>query len=122
MLHTEVVTSYEYTPYKADLNELFWKTKSDIAVLVRDGQKLIAVFMLGHRLKKAEYGYYDVAVFKKFYSYFFLVSYYLRNIAKQDIMITVDRELEMSGQIIGAIQASVNKIEDKVISVDSASY
>lgn len=122
LLHTEVVTSYEYTPYKADLNELFWKTKSDIAVLVRDGQKLIAVFMLGHRLKKAEYGYYDVAVFKKFYSYFFLVSYYLRNIAKQDIMITVDRELEMSGQIIGAIQASVNKIEDKVISVDSASY
>ena len=89
LLHTEVVTSYEYTPYKADLNELFWKTKSDIAVLVRDGQKLIAVFMLGHRLKKAEYGYYDVAVFKKFYSYFFLVSYYLRNIAKQDIMISV---------------------------------
>lgn len=122
LLHTEVVTAYEYIEYKEDLNALFWKTNSDIILFVRDGQKLIAAFALGPRLKKTEYGAYDVEVFKKFYSYFFLVSYYLKNIAKQDIMMTVDREIEMSDQIIGAIQESVNKIEGEIISVDSIAY
>lgn len=122
LLHTEVVTSYEYFNYKSDLNSIFWKTNADLILFVRDGQKFIAAFALGHRLKKAEYGYYDVAVFRKFYSYFFLVSYYLHNIAKQDIMMTVDREIEMSSQIIGAIQSSVGKVESDIISVDSVSY
>ena len=122
LLHTEVVTSYEFIDCEPDLNTLFWKTNADIVLFVRDGQKLIAAFTLGHRLKKAEYGYYDVEVFKKFYSYFFLVSYYLRNIAKQDIMITVGKQIEMSDQIIGAIQASMNKIDDKILSVDSVAY
>lgn len=122
LLHTEVVTSYDYFNYKSELNALFWKTNADLILFIRDGQKFIAAFALGHRLKKAEYGYYDVEVFRKFYSYFFLVSYYLRNIAKQDIMITVDREIQMSDQIIGAIQASISTIESDIISVESVSY
>lgn len=122
LLQTEILTSYDYAKYRSDLNALFWKTGADLILFVRDGQKLIAAFALGKRLKKAEYGYYDIEVFKNFYSYFFLVSYYLRNIAKQDIMITVDREIEMSGQIIGAIQSSINKVESDIIAVDSAEY
>lgn len=122
LLQTEILTSYDYIDYRSDLNSVFWKTGADLILFVRDGQKLIAAFALGRRLKKAEYGYYDIEVFKKFYPYFFLVSYYLRNIAKQDIMITVDREIEMSGQIIGAIQGSINKVESDIIDVDSAEY
>lgn len=122
LLHTEVISSYEYAEHKAELNAVFWKTNADLILFIRDGQKIIAGFALGQRLKKAEYGYYDTVVFRKFYSYFFLVAYYLRNIAKEDIMITVDREIEMSDQIIGAIQASVSKIENEIISVDSVAY
>lgn len=122
LLQTEVIASYEYSNYKSELNLLFGKTHSDIILFVRDGQRFIAAFALGHRPKKVEYGFYDIEVFKKFYSYFFLVSYYLSNIAKQGIMMAVDREIEMSDQIIDAIQGATGKIENEIIDVGSAEY
>lgn len=122
LLHTEVITSYEFLEYKADLNGLFWKTHSDMILFVRDGQRLIGGFALGPRLKRSEYNQYDISVFEKFYSYFLLISYYLRNIAKQDVMITIDREIEMSDQIIGEIRESINKVDDPVISIDSVEF
>jgi len=56
------------------------------------------------------------------YSYFFLVIYYLRNISKQDIIVTIDREVEMSDQIIGSIQNYKDKLEAHHFTMDSVAY
>ena len=56
------------------------------------------------------------------YSYFFLVIYYLRNIDKQDITTTIDREVEMSDQIIGSIQNYKDTLESHHFSMDSIAY
>ncbi|PIE97800.1 MAG: siderophore-interacting protein [Treponema sp.] len=122
LFQTELVTKYEYEEIRPDLNVIFSKTGADVMVFVRDNQRIIGAFALGKKSNKSEYGTYDLNVIKSFYSYFFLVIYYLRNIAKQNIVMTVDREVEMSDQIISSIQGAVEKIESKQIEIDSLNY
>jgi sigma factor regulatory protein, putative len=95
---------------------------AEILICVREGQKLIGVISISSKKRKEAYTTYDFDVLNSLYSYFFLVVYYLRNIAKQDIVLILDREIEMSDQIIGSIQKNIDIVEKKVIDVDSVAF
>ncbi|MGF7107825.1 PP2C family protein-serine/threonine phosphatase [Treponema pedis] len=122
IMRSEVLTSAEFAPIRNELISIMNKTSSEVLIFVREGQKLIGIIGIAERRKKEEYTDYDYGVLTNLYSYFFLVVYYLRNIAKEDIILTVDREIEMSDQIIGSIQKNMDKVEKKVVEVDSVSY
>ncbi len=122
VMKSEVLTNPEFALIRGDLIGMMNRTSSEILIFVREGQKLIGVLGIAEKKRREEYTAYDYDVLMNLYSYFFLVVYYLRNIAKQDIILTVDREIEMSDQIIGSIQKNMDKIEKKVIEVDSVSY
>jgi len=119
---TELIANYLYDSIRDELLNIFETTQTEILVSMREGQKLIGCILLAPKTHSAEYSPYDIRVLSNMYSYFFLVIYYLRNISKQDITVTIDREVEMSDQIIGSIQNYKDNLEAHHFSMDSVSY
>lgn len=119
---TELIANYLYESIRDELFDIFETTQTEILVSMREGQKLIGCILLAPKMHSAEYTPYDIRVLSNMYSYFFLIIYYLRNISKQDITVTIDREVEMSDQIIGSIQNYKDKLEAHHFSMDSIAY
>ena len=119
---TELIANYLYESIRDELLNIFETTQTEILITMREGQKLIGCILLAPKTHSAEYTPYDIRVLSNMYSYFFLVIYYLRNISKQDITVTIDREVEMSDQIIGSIQNYKNTLESHGFSMDSIAY
>ena len=119
---TELIANYLYDAIRGELLDIFETTQTEILINMREGQKLIGCILLAPKTHSAEYSPYDIRVLSNMYSYFFLVIYYLRNISKQDITVTIDREVEMSDQIIGSIQNYKDKLEAHHFSMDSIAY
>ncbi|MGP1594908.1 MAG: PP2C family protein-serine/threonine phosphatase [Treponema sp.] len=118
----EILTKYMYYEIKDELLGIFDATQTEVLICIREGQKLIGCIFLAPKTHSAEYSLYDIKVLSNLYSYFFLIIYYLRNIAKQDITVTVDREIKMSDQIIGSIQKNQDKLDSPHFTMDSISY
>ena len=119
---TELIANYLYESIRDELLDIFETTQTEILISMREGQKLIGCILLAPKTHSAEYTPYDIRVLSNMYSYFFLVIYYLRNISKQDITVTIDREVEMSDQIIGSIQNYKDTLESHGFSMDSITY
>ena len=119
---TELIANYLYESIRDELLDIFETTQTEILITMREGQKLIGCILLAPKTHSAEYSPYDIRVLSNMYSYFFLVIYYLRNISKQDIIVTIDREVEMSDQIIGSIQNYKDKLEAHHFTMDSVAY
>lgn len=122
LIRSQVLTDFEFSEIRDELIAFMDKTASEVLIFIREGQNFIGTIGLSKKRKEEAYTNYDFDVLSNLYAYFFLVAYYLRNIAKQDIILTVDREIEMSDQIIESVQKTMDVIENKPIQVDSASY
>ncbi|AIN93148.1 PP2C family protein-serine/threonine phosphatase [Treponema putidum] len=122
IMRSQVLTNPDFADVRSDLIGFMNSTYAEILICVREGQKLIGVISVSAKKRKEAYTSYDFDVLKNLYSYFFLVVYYLRNIAKQDIVLILDREIEMSDQIIGSIQKNIDIVEKKSIEVDSVAF
>ena len=122
IMRSQVLTNPTFSGVRSELIGFMNSTYAEILICVREGQKLIGVISISSKKRKEAYTAYDFDVLNSLYSYFFLVVYYLRNIAKQDIVLILDREIEMSDQIIGSIQKNIDIVEKKVIDVDSVAF
>lgn len=121
LLKSQALTAPQFAAIKTELIGFFNRTGSTLIMLIREGQQYIGAFGIGPRINGSEYTAQDVDVLQNLYSYYFLVTYYLRNIAKQDVMLIVDREVEMSDQIIGSIQKNLDIIHRKDFTIGSVS-
>jgi len=122
MMRSQVLTNPSFFGIRSELINFMNSIYAEILICVREGQKLIGIISISSKKRNEAYTTYDFDVLNSLYSYFFLVVYYLRNIAKQDIVLILDREIEMSDQIIGSIQKNIDIIEKKVIDVDSVAF
>ena len=114
IMRSQVLTNPVFSDVRSELIGFMNRMYAEILICVREGQKLIGVISISSKKRKEAYTTYDFDVLNSLYSYFFLVVYYLRNIAKQDIVLILDREIEMSDQIIGSIQKNIDIVEKKV--------
>ncbi|MCR5494724.1 MAG: serine/threonine-protein phosphatase [Treponema sp.] len=94
--------------YRSELKKFFAETKSDIFFILNEGRDVHGLILLGIKENNEHYKEYDLNVFKKLYSYFFVFGYYMRNISNKEIIGTVNRELRMSSQIITSIQDNID--------------
>lgn len=122
IMKSQVLTNPLFSPVRDELVSFMNSTYAEILIFVRESQKLIGVIAISSKRKKEAYTTYDFDVLNSLYSYFFLVVYYLRNIAKQDIVLILDREIEMSDQIISSIQKNIDIVEKRTIDVDSVAF
>lgn len=102
---------------KKELNDLFEETKTEVLILLAEGGHVFSAMLLGEKYLGNEYTDYDFAVFNRFYSYFFVFGYYLKNITNESVVGTVNREIQMSGQIIQSIQENMDFIKNPKVDV-----
>ncbi len=112
VLKSAVENGHAYESDKEELLKLFNSTGSDAIILLAEGRHLIGAMLLGPKAGGNIYNEYDSVTFTKLYSYFFVFGYYLKNIANQSIVGTVNREIRMSSQIITSIQENMDPIKN----------
>jgi len=118
VLKTQAITNHVYTDVKADLLKIFDIVHADAFILIREGHRVVGIILLGPKKHGSDYTEYDYTVLSRLYSHFFLVMYYLKNIANEAVVLTVDREIEFSGQIITSIQENIDRINHEKVDAD----
>ena len=115
LLRNAVDNGYNYGVNRADLQALFKKANCDAIILLNEGRHLLGALLLGAKNAGNVYSDYDEEIFTRLYSYFFVFGYYMKNIANQSVVGTVNREIRMSAQIITSIQENMDPIKNPKI-------
>ena len=110
LLRSATTNGYSYGVNRADLQALFDRADCDAIILLTEGRHLLGALLLGKKSAGNVYNDYDEDVFTRLYSYFFVFGYYMKNIANQSVVGTVNREIRMSAQIITSIQENMDPI------------
>ena len=103
-------SKHEFSTFREELLELFNKWNSELFIVLREGRHIFGIISLGVKRHGNGFTDYDHKALNNLYSYFFLFGFYLKNIANQSVIGTVDREIQMSSQIIRSIQDNVDRI------------
>jgi hypothetical protein len=111
ILKSEAQTGSDYASERDLLLGLFESLKAEALIVVLEGRRAMGLFALGARSTGAEYTAYDYDTFKSIYGKLFVIAYYLKNIARESIMTTVDREVALSDQIIRFALEKVERID-----------
>lgn len=83
-----------------ELIALFSGLKAEVLIIAREGRRIIGVFAIGQRKNGSAYTAYDYETFKAIAGKLFVFAFYLKNVARESILYTVDRELALSDQVI----------------------
>ncbi|MCQ2590707.1 MAG: SpoIIE family protein phosphatase [Treponema sp.] len=110
--YTEVGHVHDISAADEALEKFFNETNSDAFFLLNEGRNVLGLITLGKRVNGDHYKDYDLDIFNKLYSYFFVFGYYMRNISNKEIISVVNREIRMSSQIITSIQENIDHIKN----------
>lgn len=111
ILKSDAMTNHNYADIRGYLLELFTTTDSECLIMLKEGRHVIGFLALGAKKSGYDYTGYDYESLVKVYAKIFVVIYYLKNIARESLLSTVDRELEFSNQIISSIQDNIDVIQ-----------
>ncbi|MDA8426124.1 MAG: PP2C family protein-serine/threonine phosphatase, partial [Treponema sp.] len=111
LLKSEAIADPANAATRSELLGLFESLSAEALILVREGRRVIGIFCLGPRRTGAEYTYYDYDTFRSIYGKLFVFAYYLKNVARESIVRTVDRELALSDQIIRFALEKIDPID-----------
>lgn len=100
LMRSEVLADSSYADIQKPLLALFDTLAAEALVFAREGKHVIGAFALGTRKSGGEYTDYDYETLKAIYGKLFVIAFYLRNIARESIVYTVDRELALSDQVV----------------------
>jgi len=111
VLKTEVVANYDFHEVKEELLDLFERFDADAFLIVRESRTIVGALLLGAKRTGADFTTRDFEALTRAYGKIFVAVYYLKNIAQESLVVTVDRELQFAEQIIQSIQEKIDKIE-----------
>jgi len=111
ILKSDALAASEFERARAEAAALFESLKAEVLIVAREGRHAIGVFALGPRRTGAQYAAYDLDAFKAIYGKLFVFAYYLKNVAKEHLLHTVDREIALSDQVIRFAVEKVDKVD-----------
>jgi hypothetical protein len=117
ILKTEIISNYEYHDVKDDLLGILEKYDADSLILLREGRAIIGAVLLGAKRTGGDFTSYDYDTLSRVYGKLFVVAYYLKNVAQERLVVTVDREVEFSEQIIQSIQENIDRIAHPAVDI-----
>ncbi len=117
LFKTEVVANFEYAWIRTSLLAVFESLDAEALVLLREGRTLIGLISLGGRRSGSGLTAYDFEALVRCSGKLFVICYYLKHIAQESLVLTVDRELEYSAQIIQSIQENIDRVVHPAIDV-----
>lgn len=110
---TEVYTNPIFAKFKVEILDLFLQLSAEAIALFIEGTSLIGVIALGEKESMEQYDTYDFKIMNKIMPKLFVIMYYLRNIERQSVAITVDKEVKLSEQIISSLLENIDHIESE---------
>lgn len=117
LFREEIESNYILQPLSEELNKIFFETETEALIVLHEGHHVLGYLLLGPKRTGSSYDEYDKHVLEKFYSYFFVFGYYMKNIANASVIGTVNREIRMSSQIITSIQENMDYIKNPKVDV-----
>ena len=117
VIRSQIEKEHNISSIQTELDDLFKHTKSDALFILNEGRDVHGLILLGIKESNEHYKEYDVNVFKKLYSYFFVFGYYMRNISNKDVLSVVNREIKMSSQIITSIQENIDHVKTPKVDI-----
>jgi len=117
LFKTEVIANFEYAWIRPSLLSIFESLDAEALVLLREGRNLIGLISLGGRRSGSGLTAYDFDALVRCSGKLFVICYYLKHIAQESLVLTVDRELEYSSQIIQSIQENIDRVVHPAIDV-----
>ncbi|MCQ2583332.1 MAG: serine/threonine-protein phosphatase [Treponema sp.] len=115
--YTEVGHVHDISEAETYLDAFFKETDTDAFFILNEGRNILGLITLGRKISGDHYKEYDIEIFNKLYSYFFVFGYYMRNISNKEIISVVNREIKMSSQIITSIQENIDHIKDPKVDI-----
>jgi hypothetical protein len=88
---------------RIDIAQLFNQIHAKACIVISSRKHIFSLIFLGNKLDKTKYNKYDISAVTKLYSYFFVFSYYLRNIAPKKSVEAITNDKITANQIISAI-------------------
>lgn len=111
VLKTDAIANHNFHTIKSQLLEIFEALKGEVIIILHEGNHVIGLVALGQKKTGADYTGYDSTVLRMVYGKLFAIGFYLKNIAKESILTTVDRELQYSTQIITSVQDNIDRVD-----------
>ena len=117
VVSSEIEKEHDLAVIKDNLEAFFKLTKSDCFFILNEGHNIFGIITLGVKASGDHYKEYDLNVFVKLYSYFFVFGYYMRNISNKDVIGIVNREIRMASQIITSIQENLDHVKNEKVDI-----
>ncbi|MBR1638431.1 MAG: serine/threonine-protein phosphatase [Treponema sp.] len=117
VVSSEIEKEHDLAVIKDNLEAFFKLTKSDCFFILNEGHNIFGIITLGVKASGDHYKEYDLNVFVKLYSYFFVFGYYMRNISNKGVIGIVNREIRMASQIITSIQENLDHVKNEKVDI-----
>ncbi|MBL8968763.1 MAG: serine/threonine-protein phosphatase, partial [Spirochaetaceae bacterium] len=115
IMHSEALAAPIHEVVRAPLLALFDSLKAEALIFAKEGRRIIGAFALGARKTGGNYTDYDYDTFRSICGKLFVFAFYLKNVARESILYTVDRELALSDQIIRFALEKVDKLDHPTV-------
>lgn len=113
VIYSAIEKEHALSPMENELKAFFKDTKADAVFILNEGSNIVGLITMGKKISGDHLKEYDYNVFTKYYSYFFVFGYYMRNISNKEVISTVNREIKMSSQIITSIQENIDHVKNE---------
>ncbi|TFG84922.1 MAG: serine/threonine-protein phosphatase [Spirochaetales bacterium] len=110
ILKTDVVADPEFALHKTTLLEFIESVSAEAIILAREGRRIVGVFLFGPKRSGADYDALDYKTFQAIYGKLFVVAYYVRHVAREELLDTVEKEIGLADQIVRSMQESIDPI------------
>ncbi len=117
VLKTDVIADPSFSASKAELLEFFDALGAEALVVAREGRRVVGVFALGPKRSGIDYDILDYESFSAVYGKLFVVAYYIRHVARESLLATVEKEVGLADQIVKSVQDSIDPIRHPAVDV-----
>ncbi len=117
LLKTDIITSPSYRDVKAPLLTLFEAYNTEAMIVAKEGRRIIGIFIFGPKRNGSDYDELDYQMFLAIQGKLFVVAYYVRHVARESLLATVEKEIGLADQIVRSVQEHIDKVEHPSVDV-----
>lgn len=118
VLKTDLISDPAFAPMKERLLAFLEGLSCEALVVAREGRRVVGLFGLKPKRSGADYDALDYETLSAVYGKLFVVGYYVRHVARESLLSTVEKEIGLADQIVKSVQDSVDPMRHE--GVDAA--
>jgi len=117
LLKTDIITSPSYRDVKVPLLALFESFNTEAMIVAKEGRRIIGIFIFGPKRNGSDYDELDYQMFLAIQGKLFVVAYYVRHVARESLLATVEKEIGLADQIVRSVQEHIDAVEHPSVDV-----